>query len=73
MMKERFLRQTDHHKYQIGEWEYLDDNDSQSTETGQMICVFEELVFEESKIFCEFTLRVFQKEDDIFPNLDFRT
>ena len=63
---------------QIKEWENLDDNDSRITNMDQMICVFEDLVCEERKIFCETTLRAEQhleekgssEGNEMFFNLD---
>ena len=39
--------------------------------TSQIICEFEELMREESKIFCKFNGTVLRKEDEIFPKLGF--
>lgn len=65
--------------YQTEEWEYLDDDDSGSAETDQMICVFEDLESEKSKMCCKFngtrlkrtfTLRVLRKDIKIFPKFE---
>ena len=64
---------------QTEEWENLDDDDSGSAEQEQMICVFDDLKYEGSKIFCKvngtnlertFTLRVLRTDIKMCPKFE---